>query len=179
MTTYICCIINQISICGGDSVLIGGAAYYTTGIYTVNLLTNYSCDSIINTHLTVSEPLAQLYANNNLLHAVANNGTPPYTYEVYGPNGLILYSGNNMGTIFSVNPTINGSYYFIATDALGCTTDTAFVLIDFASGLTENTVPKKLLKITNVLGQETPYRKNMPLFYNYDDGTMQKRIVVE
>jgi len=84
-----------------------------------------------------------------------------------------------MGTIFSVNPTINGSYYFIATDALGCTTDTAFVLIDFVSGLTENTAPKKLLKITNVLGQETPYRKNMPLFYNYDDGTMQKRIVVE
>lgn len=172
-------IVNQISICSGDSVLIGGAAYYTSGIYTENLLTNFSCDSIINTHLIVSAPLSQLYASNNQLHAVANSGTLPYTYEVYGPNGLILSSVNNMGTTLSVNPTVNGSYYFIATDALGCTTDTAFVLIDFASGVIENTANKKVVKITNVLGQETMYKKNTPLFYIYDDGTVEKVIIID
>ena len=38
---------------------------------------------------------------------------------------------------------------------------------------------KHLLKITDILGQETPYRRNTPLFYIYDDGTVEKRIVIE
>ena len=38
---------------------------------------------------------------------------------------------------------------------------------------------KKLNKITDVLGQETPYRKNTNLFYIYDDGTVEKRIIIE
>ena len=38
---------------------------------------------------------------------------------------------------------------------------------------------RKLLKITNTLGQETPNRRNTPLFYIYDDGTVEKRIVIE
>jgi hypothetical protein len=36
-----------------------------------------------------------------------------------------------------------------------------------------------LVKITNMLGQETPYRRNTPLFYIYDDGTVEKRIIKE
>jgi len=38
---------------------------------------------------------------------------------------------------------------------------------------------KNLIKITNNLGQETPQRRNTPLFYIYDDGTVEKRIVIE
>ena len=38
---------------------------------------------------------------------------------------------------------------------------------------------KSLLKITNVLGKETSYRKNSPLIYIYDDGTVEKRIVID
>jgi hypothetical protein len=37
----------------------------------------------------------------------------------------------------------------------------------------------KLVRITNMLGQETPYRNNTPLFYIYDNGTVEKRIVIE
>ena len=38
---------------------------------------------------------------------------------------------------------------------------------------------RRLFKITDMLGQETPYRRNTPLFYIYDDGTVEKRIVIE
>jgi hypothetical protein len=38
---------------------------------------------------------------------------------------------------------------------------------------------KNLLKITDVLGRKTKERRNTPLFYIYDDGTVEKRIVVE
>ena len=38
---------------------------------------------------------------------------------------------------------------------------------------------RKLLKIVDVLGKETPYKKNTLLFYLYNDGTVEKKIVVE
>ena len=42
-----------------------------------------------------------------------------------------------------------------------------------------NNSNKKLKKITNLLGQETPIRKNSPMFYIYDDGTVEKKIIIE
>ena len=41
-----------------------------------------------------------------------------------------------------------------------------------------NTSKGELLKITDILGRETK-GKNQPLFYIYDDGTVEKRIVIE
>ena len=38
---------------------------------------------------------------------------------------------------------------------------------------------KELLKIIDVLGRETKGTKNEPLFYIYDDGTVEKRIIIE
>ena len=36
-----------------------------------------------------------------------------------------------------------------------------------------------LQKITNIFGQSTNEKKNTPLFYIYDDGTVEKRIILE
>ncbi len=37
----------------------------------------------------------------------------------------------------------------------------------------------KLLKITDILGRETKRKKIQPLFYIYDDGTVEKKIIIE
>ena len=42
----------------------------------------------------------------------------------------------------------------------------------------EQTTSKELLKVTDVLGRETK-QTNQPLFYIYDNGTVEKRIVIE
>ena len=42
----------------------------------------------------------------------------------------------------------------------------------------EHTINKELLKVTDLLGRETK-QTNQALFYLYDDGTVEKRIVVE
>ena len=42
-----------------------------------------------------------------------------------------------------------------------------------------NPISKELIRITNVLGQETQNIKHTPLFYIYDDGTVEKRIIIE
>jgi len=36
-----------------------------------------------------------------------------------------------------------------------------------------------LQKITNIFGQSTNEKKNTPLFYIYDDGTVEKKIILE
>jgi len=38
---------------------------------------------------------------------------------------------------------------------------------------------KTILKITNVLGEPTKPKPNTPLFYIYDDGTVEKKVVIE
>jgi len=47
------------------------------------------------------------------------------------------------------------------------------------SAIQEQTTNKELLKITNLLGREAKGTKNEVLFYIYDDGTVEKRIVIE
>ena len=42
----------------------------------------------------------------------------------------------------------------------------------------EHSTNKELLKVTDLLGRETK-QTNTPLFYIYDDGTVEKRIVIE
>jgi len=47
------------------------------------------------------------------------------------------------------------------------------------TAIQEHTTNKELLRTIDVLGRETQSRNNTPLFYIYDDGTIEKRIVVE
>ena len=45
-------------------------------------------------------------------------------------------------------------------------------------GIDEHNTNKKLLKITDLLGRETK-QTNQPLFYIYDDGTVEKKLIIE
>ena len=52
--------------------------------------------------------------------------------------------------------------------------DICFVIEDLTT-LTD----KKLLKVTDILGREPKVTKNEALFYIYDDGTVEKKIIIE
>jgi hypothetical protein len=60
--------------------------------------------------------------------------------------------------------------YLIKTDGIGNVTST------FNIPINSN---RKLEKIVDLLGRETKGKKNEPLLYLYDDGTVEKRIVIE
>jgi hypothetical protein len=47
------------------------------------------------------------------------------------------------------------------------------------TSIQEHTTNKQLLKVTDILGRESKGTENEPLFYIYDDGTVEKRIVIE
>jgi OOP family OmpA-OmpF porin len=47
------------------------------------------------------------------------------------------------------------------------------------SAIEESNSTKQLLKITDVLGRESKPTPNVPLFYIYDDGTVEKKLIIE
>jgi len=51
--------------------------------------------------------------------------------------------------------------------------------VDNSVGIEEQTTKKELLRTTDLLGRETTDNKDEVLFYIYNDGTVEKRIVIE
>ena len=89
---------------------------------------------------------------------------------------IVNNSYNWHNTILSVS----GDYIDTLVNLVGC--DSIIYLnltITNTTGIIDLNNKNKLVKITDMLGQETPYRRNTPLFYIYDDGTVEKRITIE
>ena len=82
-------------------------------------------------------------------------------------NNFFLYCINVDDTLYSTNnwPYIESQHYF-SNNCSGTT------------NIQEHSTNKELLKVTDLLGRETK-QTNQPLFYIYDDGTLEKRIVIE
>jgi hypothetical protein len=170
---------NNVDICKGDSVVVGVNTYYGEGTFTDTLSNNWGCDSIVTTYIDVSDLMAQLTLNGTDIDATVINGTSPFTYDIYGPTGLLSSSQNN-GGIIQFTPLINGTYYLIITDAIGCVSDTAFMYVDFvATSIAEIINFSEIDKIVDVLGREIPFRKNTLLLFIYKDGTVKRRVVFE
>ena len=97
----------------------------------------------------------------------------------------------NTTDTFKLNPLLVGTYLFDLTLSNGsggppCTagivpSDNDIITFNVVSsvGIEEHSTNKKLLKITDILGREAKGTKNEVLFYIYDDGTVEKRIVIE
>jgi hypothetical protein len=119
----------------------------------------------------------------------------PYVAFTIDANGDTIQSGNmnlfgaiNFDTTWynyslsnAVFPTYPLTMYFVYSDG-SLVTDTCI--------LTYNSVPTvisdinvnrniELIRIVDVLGRERNENKNQPLFYIYDDGTVEKKIIIE
>ena len=108
--------------------------------------------------------------------ANTNDGSCDYNSSSYDT----LVSGVNInwnGSILSVS----GDYSFSLVNSVGCD---SIAYINFTINITgihdiASSSRRTLIKITDVLGRETKGTRNNPLLYIYDDGTVEKRIVIE
>jgi len=100
-------------------------------------------------------------------------GISSSSYDTLLVAASIVWNGNTLN--------VSGDYSDTLINSVGCDSIAYLNLtITNTTGLLDVTnTAKTLLKITDILGQETPYRRNTPLFYIYDDGTVEKRIVIE
>jgi hypothetical protein len=110
------------------------------------------CKNNFLTQLELSTNISLGYVNakaNPLLNCIQTVSNPTFT--------PVIDAGTDLNT--------NCSYGTI----LNCSGTTE---------IQEHTTTKQPLKITDLLGRETK-QTNQPLFYIYDDGTVEKRIVIE
>ena len=109
-----------------------------------------------------------------------------------------LYGADSTALIYVTTPSIPISQtvcYYLIDDVyvldIEQLQDTDLVYIDtFNMGnpldttatyipLPINTKAKTLLQVSDVLGRKSKPKPNAPLFYRYDDGTVEKRIIIE
>jgi len=164
-------------------------------------LTNLRCEKNQLTSLDVSiaTSLTDLKCRNNQLTNlnVSNNTALTMLYcDSNQLTSLDLRNGNNInmggGSFFtSFSTNANPQLYCINVDNVSWSNANWTVYdenIDShhyfstncppLSVIEEHTTHKELLKVTDLLGRETK-ETNQPLFYIYDDGTVEKRIVIE
>ena len=108
--------------------------------------------------------------NDGSANAIVLGGVPPYSY--------------NWSNGSATNPNLNlspGLYTVDVIDANGCIVSTSVTVNAYTTTdiIDIENDSKNLRNITDMLGQETPYRRNTPLFYIYDDGTVEKKIVLD
>ena len=96
-------------------------------------------------------------------------------------SGLSAFISTGNASLFCIDvddPTTASSYLTAANGNIDAWS--TFSVNCSATYLDENNVIKNdLIKITDVFGRETKVENNQPLFYLYNDGTIEKRIVIE
>ena len=157
-------------------------------------LTTLFCDFNQLTSLDVSgaTDLYFLQCQSNQLTSldVRTNTALQYLYCYSNQlTSLDVRNGNNVNFAY-FNATVNPNLGCINVDDANWSTtnwtvansniDTQQYFSNNCSGtsIQEQTTDKALLKVTDLLGRETK-QTNQPLFYIYDDGTVEKRIVIE
>jgi len=118
--------------------------------------------------------LTTLYCQDNLLEQLnTKNGNWQNMQIDALNNNLTCVEVNNLGY---ANTNWIGSFDGFVTFSTDCNYANPCVTV---SAIQEHTTNKELLKVTDILGRETKGTKNEVLFYIYDDGTVEKRIVIE
>ena len=116
-----------------------------------------------------------LACNYNLL---ANTDDESCNYNSSSYDTLI----SNISIVWNGMTLIaSGDYSVILANVIGCDSiaNLSFSIIN-TTGV-ENVFGhnKVLIKITDILGKETPYRRNIPLFYIYNDGTVERKLIIK
>jgi len=143
--------------------------------------------------LSNNTALTEIYCQNNNLISLDISSNPNLTHLWCTNNQLMsldLRNGNNfdldnlavannslLECIDVDNPAWSTAFWTVANFII----DPQHYFSNNCSGTTsiqEQTINKELLKVTDLLVRETK-ETNQPLFYIYDDGTVEKRIVIE
>ena len=139
------------------------------------------------------------YAGGNSVKQTADGGyiivgwslvwsSPTFFYVRTDANGNVIWEKlmNYSGQLTDVQLTSDGGYIMAGYSDLNGQDDKYILMqVDDSGNVTSTTtIPLstekgKLKKITNFLGQETKPTKNTPLLYQYENGTVEKKIIIE
>ncbi len=122
------------TICASDSFEVGSSSYTETGVYADTIILFLGCDSIINTNLTVLEPISVNVEQIQPAIGEGNANGWAIAYPTGGSGGYIIEWCDGM-TGPSNNNLVGGATCCVTvTDDFGCVGDTCFTM-DFLTGI--------------------------------------------
>ena len=129
-------------------------------------------------HNEIIDGIAGLVTNNPNIRVKVTRDVVGNWELFLDTNGVFFTQGITFDNI------ITTSDYFGVFCKYTITRSKKFWFDDFSvtatgTGIEELAKDKTLNKITNILGEPTKPKPNTPLFYIYDDGTVEKRITIE
>jgi len=139
------------------------------GTYIVTVM-DVNGNSTVETYVVTEPPPLTASISQAILDLTVNvsGGIPPYSY---------LW--NTSDTVQTITPSSNGVYSCYVEDKAGCIINVVFTVTNVPTSILEFNLERKLLKITDIFGRETNPKNNTPVFYIYDDGTVEKKIIIE
>jgi len=139
---------------------------------------NFIVSNIVNTS-AIFGPTNPLQFQT-VTYSVNPTSGSTYNWNLFGGT---IESGQGTNSI-DVKWNNSGQFIFsvVETDVNGCVGEEVFsslitVIINSVEDI--NTNSRKLTKIIDILGRESKQKSNVPLFYIFEDGTVEKKIVVE
>ena len=150
------------------------------GVYIVNITDDNNCVNIET--VVIVEPTALSISVDSTNETSAfNDGSATATVLGGTPGYIYMWNTTPPQTTNLATNLAPGLYTVTVTDATGCTmSGTTSVNAYNTTGIINiKNTSKTLMKVTDVLGRETKGKMNQPLIYIYDDGTVEKRIVIE
>ena len=161
---------------------------YTSAIDTVTMLylSNYGISDLIGIEDFVL--LSQLFCSDNQITSLdlSNNAN---LFELNCNNNLLtsldVRNGNNIA-LWYLTAVNNPQLYCIAVNDIAYANanwfkdnDCAFSTNCFPATIKNYTSNKELIKVLDVFGRRVIPTQNMTLFYIYNDGTIEKKVIVK
>ena len=121
-----------------------------------------------------TNPITTQLVNNgtSITHTAAGNSSPTWSFDWEAPaiaTGDVTFYGAFISAGYPIGSN-SGDYLTLSTLSISEFIQPSLI-VDFAKD-------KSLIKILDVLGRETKER-NQPLSYIYDDGSVDRKIIIE
>tara|TARA_B100001250_G_C19735824_1_gene760718 strand:+ start:472 stop:1236 length:765 start_codon:yes stop_codon:yes gene_type:complete len=181
---------------GTENKLIGGGQQNTdifeidhpSGNYAANLCFHSVSGGFSDWFLPSIDELWQLMLNINTIDSAINiygGDIIQANFHWSSTQVLVDSLGGDIRYAYSASPYSNmGPYITIKSKntahlvrSIRCIDNDCSFLVPTL--IADVKTKKEILKITDLLGRETKGQKNQPLFYLYDDGTVEKRIIID
>jgi hypothetical protein len=161
--------VSVLDTCGNESVK---SDFHKTIHLTMSLGVNGEINLLWNAYegYQPSDYLIFRSVNNGAMNQVSILPGTNLTYtDLTPPSGILNYQVRAISPNCNIIPFAKSATNMLVSNVINHSTTAVNELVN----------SKKVIKITDLLGRETKGTKNEVIFYIYDDGTVDKRIVIE
>ena len=146
---------NMQTICSGETYLLNGTVYDSSGTYIDSLQTIYGCDSIVTTHLTVLSISAGTSVNNQTICMGDYIMVGTHTYFAAGTYYDTLTSANGCDSIITTNLTVQTANYTSINGGIPDTTNAPGSYSNYNGHLLLDVSATTLIKSATVYALDT------------------------